>query len=555
MRRRTVLIISAALLMVASLPAQQILWERMGPNQAYPATLDNTWGGDIACLGDVDGDGASDILVSSEYSWNGLIQNAGHVCVLSGATGNTIYEWHGLAYYDEIQSFGVLGDLDQDGVQDFAMWKYGPSGLHATLVSGATGSELPTSPTMVFGWSMGSVGDLNLDGINEFGSTVLGGMYLYMGPQGAGTMWIALANPYQSFLGQNMLPFADMDADGVSDVLLSAPGQNCYQFQGLPNFLPLAGHVSILSGASGMELRGFSGSGVCDNFGGALAAPGDYDGDGVRDIVASDFGMSVLKVLSSATGALIATVPIQTGASNILPLVTVGDVDMDGYADYAMYFGINVANVVTEGFRVVSGASHSVIESASALLSEGNLGRSLALIGDVNGDGFPDLAVGMPHYAFGPVAGRVRVYSLLPPGIAPYGSGCPLANGTVPAIGASGAAIPGGSIRINLSQVTPGVSVALIGGSSSTSFGTTPLPWDLSGIGVPGCALLASMDVFLVGTTDAVSPGIGTKSFVVSVPTSPVLSGMTFYVQWAIENPLGSALPVGMSRGLSITVQ
>ncbi|MCU0725262.1 MAG: integrin alpha, partial [Planctomycetes bacterium] len=85
----------------------------------------------------------------------------------------------------------------------------------------------------------------------------------------------------------------------------------------------------------------------------------------------------------------------------------IGDVDGDGSEDLAVgaHFASNSRGLV----RIHSGADASVLHTLNGVSSGEKLGRSVAAAGDVNADGFPDILVGA-HMASS-YAGVARVHS------------------------------------------------------------------------------------------------------------------------------------------------
>ena len=129
--------------------------------------------------------------------------------------------------------------------------------------------------------------------------------------------------------------------------------------------------------------------------------------------------------------------------------------------------------------------------------------------------------------------------SLLPGSYTPFGSGCAGSAGT-PQLGAGLGQLPyaGGPFTIEVSHVPASALVFLNFGFSNTAWGATPLPLSLGGVGMPGCAVLASPDFARV----LVAAG-GTASTTIAIPAVASLQGLVFYNQALVfdapANPAG----------------
>ena len=204
----------------------------------------------------------------------------------------------------------------------------------------------------------------------------------------------------------------DVNGDGYTDVIVGA-----YLYDGVQTD---AGRVFVYHGsASGLGATPAwtadgdqSGSG----FGFSVATAGDVNGDGYSDIIIGacncdngrpDDGRAFV-YLGSPSG--LANAPVwtaqgnQAGARFGASVATAGDVNGDGYADivigaHEQDVGPRACVPVSSG--VASGPSAVPAWTATSGQNGSRYGLVVASAGDVNGDGYADVAVGADRYSDG----------------------------------------------------------------------------------------------------------------------------------------------------------
>jgi len=304
------------------------------------------FGSSCTGIGDVDGDGVPDVLVGAEWA-NAPYRIAGRAYVFSGATLALLVTLDGENAGDR---FGkcvlALPDIDGDGVDDYIV----AAPYHDTSVGNMAGRI----------------------------SVYSGGSGLLIRTQDGST------SSYN--LGASMAAIRDLDADGVGDYLVSAPGNG--------------GCVYAYSGASGALLFTTTGSGT-SQFGFTLATIGDVDGDGIDDFAAGSWsggnGRGLFDVISGATQAKIVTVfgvaPDDAGLAK--SLAGGGDFDGDGVPDLVVGDPDHLVNGIATGAVIIySGATWSPIATWYGRVDGDGFGQSASCVGDANGDGVPDVLVG-----------------------------------------------------------------------------------------------------------------------------------------------------------------
>jgi hypothetical protein len=252
-------------------------------------------------------------------------------------------------------SVGTLGDVNSDGVQDFYAASMAISGRDGVVVwhSGYLGNQAASLH-----------GDLDLDGQNDLISLVGFGSIVFLSARTGGIL-----RSFSTGNGGSVAGIGDSNADGTPDLCV-----------GFPSAGSSAGEVCAFSGVDGSPLWTATGTAANDSLGGVIARLlGDLDGDGATDLAA---GASLYtRAISSATGATIWTAPTFTG--NNATLAGLGDVTGDAIPDVAVGRG--------GGYLIVSGADGTIAQTVGGF---SGVALTVARIADMNGDGVDDLVVG-----------------------------------------------------------------------------------------------------------------------------------------------------------------
>ena len=223
--------------------------------------------------------------------------------------------------------------------------------------------------------------------------------------------WTAVGSTADDQLGFSVAGAGDVDGDGYDDVLVSAPYAN--------NPATAEGIVYLYRGSSSGLATTASWSaegGVAQTtFGYSVDGAGDVNGDGYDDVIigapyyangqASE-GRAVIywgssSGLGSSAGWSVESQ--QTSALMGWSVAGAGDVDNDGYADVVIGIPSWDGGHKNEGRVSIflggpSGPGTSADAVRESLQNSAYLGYSVAGAGDINGDGYDDVAAGGWYY-------------------------------------------------------------------------------------------------------------------------------------------------------------
>lgn len=185
---------------------------------------------------------------------------------------------------------------------------------------------------------------------------------------------------------------ADIDGDGFVEHVIGARDAGKWD----------DGGVWAYSGRTGALLWSFRGPKQGDELGSFFVAGlDDLTGDGVPDVYAGDYWATTngnrsgeVYVFSGADGSVWQTRSGDSAKDGLGPGREAGDLDGDGVQDLvAGSFSSNDGAKDAGKFQVLSGADLSSLGTVVGTTPGNELGFDAIGIGDVNGDGTPDLLV------------------------------------------------------------------------------------------------------------------------------------------------------------------
>lgn len=301
------------------------------------------------------------------------------------------------------ESFTDLGDVNNDGVPDFAVGSPGHlptsggwgSGL-VEVFSGADRSLLyhlnpVPSVDSLLGKNLVTIGDVNQDGALDFvvGAGGYVGAYVVSGRDGVRLASIDTNSNGQ--FGMQIAVIGDINGDSLPEFAIGLPVEIVGSYSN-------AGRIMIMNGATGTLLQELQGAESYRSLGNTLCGPGDLNGDGIPDLLVNGAdGLTIpsdgLTALSGADFQPIYVISRSELRQQVRDLDALGDVDQDGVGDYVVTgYQENSAGNWFQGLsRVMSGATGEQIFKLTGYEFE-DFGRNAVALGDLDGDGTNDFA-------------------------------------------------------------------------------------------------------------------------------------------------------------------
>ncbi|WP_435640145.1 FG-GAP-like repeat-containing protein [Micavibrio aeruginosavorus] len=345
------------------------------------ATLgfDNTEGLSINGVGDVDGDGKMDFVVGGRNTASGegravLIGGDGTISGIDGSSGVSHFGHEAIG----------LGDINGDGFADVMITSpsssvYGKAGIY---LGGSDFSNILTAtPDYVIngpstnsnlGREAASLGDLNQDGFDDFAITVPktagavnGEVWIYNGGNTVNT-----ASPFKitglqtgADGGLGLLNLGDMNGGYKNDFAIYESGTDTIHvvFGEAHSFAP--GGTATISAVSDLRITASDANSKIES-GGSV---GDYNGDGREDMavaVRTDSTMDIYVIYGQSGIAGSIDLDNLTLEKHKYEQIRIDLTDPD----------LGLANPNTDPFEV-----------------------EISALGDLNGDGYDDFAIGTPN--------------------------------------------------------------------------------------------------------------------------------------------------------------
>jgi len=372
-------------------------------------------GVDVAGIGDINGDGLADVIVSARNADSGDVLGGGTAYVVFGSTTGFEASFD-LANLDGSNGFRIEGDIPYSnlGLDVSDAGDVNGDGIDDLMLSGTSGDgtlRYPGATYVIYGQTDGfgaSIGTDDLDGSNGFSITGTGDF------NGA---------------GRSVSSAGDINGDGYDDLLIGV--QSTWDAAApYPAFVVFGGAEGTDADIALDQLDGSNGFAIAGegNLGWALSGIGDINRDGYDDFAVASPQLS--PDFSSQAGSAYVVLGKADGFGAVFDVRTVdggngfrvdgadyqdglgsaisdaGDVNGDGYADFI----VSATRADPHGHReagetyVVFGRAGNFRPSYDADQLNGRngfvirgdasadySGSTVSAAGDLNGDGFDDL--------------------------------------------------------------------------------------------------------------------------------------------------------------------
>ena len=368
------------------------------------------WAGrSVAAAGDINADGYDDILVGAYLEGDDLpsvappldgesVGTVGAAWIILGgpelpsietfAEADTIIQGAEEGHYAG-RAISGLGDVDGDGFDDVLVGAFGDD----------QGGELAGAVYVFGGSATGIASGLVTDADTEL-----------------------LGETEQSETGYAASRAGDLNDDGFADLIVGAPHEDTAAKDAGRAYVFLGSADGIASGSMADADVVISGAAEDDHVGEWVDDAGDVNGDGFSDLVLGAYKQSGVGEYSGGAylvlGSAEPTHLSADDAAGVYPgeaegdragvsVSGLGDLDGDGYGDFAVgaYEASNSGKYAGSAYVMygtATGVSSRSLGEADAIFTGedpgDNAGISVSDAGDLDGDGFDDLAIGARNH-------------------------------------------------------------------------------------------------------------------------------------------------------------
>lgn len=388
------------------------------------STLNLFLGNAVSSAGDVNNDGYDDVIVSE-------INSSKVYLYYGGAAMDNIPDLTFSSTYSGGFGFSLssAGDVNRDGFSDIIIGEYAASvnsiydGRAYIFLGGVSMNNTADviftgeAANNLFGYSVSSAGDVNGDGYSDVivgaigYSSNNGKAYLYLGGLNMNnTADVTFTGSSVERLGWSVSDAGDVNNDGYCDVIISAPYYNVVSSSEGAAFIFLGS--SVMNNTPDVT---FYGSEYQDLFGYSVSSAGDINDDGYSDVIVGavdnnaggvDAGRAYVYYGSTGMNTTADAVFTGTGANDYFGICVsyAGDLNGDGYDDMIVGARENDDGGIDAGKAYVYTNTVNVSQLPSLKFTgtsaNENLGSSVSDAGDVNGDGYDDIIVGIPNSVY-----------------------------------------------------------------------------------------------------------------------------------------------------------